>query len=112
MTTIQKKNLREAALELVRINIEAEPAIIKAYLFPADDEIRLIYVDPTTSPLRDEERIAPYYFGSNQSSGWHYTSAVALVLPDEDGSAPLPEGWGDWSDADIVHPKPGQGVGG
>lgn len=101
-------NIRDAAKDLVNANIEAEPAIVKAYLFPSDNEIRLIYVDPTTSPLRADEQIAPYYFGAGKSADSSYaayTSAIALVLPNEAESASLPEGWGKWSDAEVVWEK-------
>ena len=102
-------NLREAAKDLVQANIEAEPAIIKAYLFPSDQEIRLVYVDPTTSPLHANERIAPFYFGAGKSADSSYaiyTSAIALVLPKEAEEAQLPEGWGKWSDAEVLWEKP------
>ena len=87
---------------MVKANVEAEPAIVKAYLFPSDTEIRLVYVDPTTSPLHAGERIAPYYFSASKGDGSPYVSAIALVLPEEEGSAPLPEGWGDWNDGEVV----------
>lgn len=108
MAVMMKSNIREAAEDLVRANLEAEPAIVKAYLFPSDQEIRLVYVDPTTSPLHADERIAPYYFGagkSGNSSSIGYTTAIALVLPQEDHHALLPTGWGEWDDADILWEK-------
>ena len=98
-------DIHQAALSLVKANVEAEPAIVRAYLFPSDTEIRLVYVDPTTSPLRAEERIAPYYFGANKHDGYPYTSAIALVRPEEEGKAQLPEGWGNWGDADVIVPE-------
>ncbi len=109
MSVTLNASIRDAALDLVRANIEAEPAIVKAYLFPSDQEIRLVYVDPTTSPLRSGERIAPFYFGASRSadsSFASYTAAIALVLPKEAGKAQLPEGWGMWSDAEILWEKP------
>ncbi len=102
---VMMSSIREAAEDLVRVNIEAEPAIIKAYLFPSDQEIRLVYVDPTTSPLRSEERIAPFYFGASKQTASPFAScavAVALVLPEEEGHVRLPKGWGDWIDGDVV----------
>ena len=105
MSVAIKTDIHTSALALVSANIKAEPAIIKAYLFPSDSEIRLIYVDPTTSPLPAGERIAPFYFGRNPSEGWHYTSAVALVLPAEVERAALPEGWADWKEAEVVYPQ-------
>ncbi len=108
MAVLTKSSIREAAEDLVRANIEAEPAIVKAYLFPSEREMRLVYVDPTTSPLHSGERITPFYFGASKSAGppsASYTAAIALVLPKEEGHAPLPEGWGDWDDAEIIWEK-------
>lgn len=105
---VMMSSIREAAEDLVRANIEAEPAIVKAYLFPSEREMRLVYVDPTTSPLPADERVAPFYFGANKFPGSpsaSYTAAIALVLPKEEGQAPLPEGWGDWEDAEIIWEK-------
>ena len=56
----------------------------RAYLFPSDDEIRLIYVDTTTSPFHDGERLAPFYFGANKAGGPAYLSAVTLIRPEEE----------------------------
>ena len=55
MSAALNAGIREAVEGLVRANIEAEPAVVKAYLFPSDREISLVYVDPTTSPLRADE---------------------------------------------------------
>ena len=104
MVTI-KSGIREAAGDLVRANVEAEPAIAKAYLFPSDQEIRLVYVDPTTSPLHTDERIAPFYFGASKQTASPFASyviAVALILPEEEGRVQLPEGWGGWAAGDVV----------
>jgi len=97
--------IREAAEDLVQANLVAEPAIIRAYLFPSEREIRLVYIDPTTSPLHTDERVTPFYFGASKyaaSPSAAYTTAIALVLPEEEGRVRLPEGWGDWADADVV----------
>ncbi len=101
MTTIQK-SVHEAARELVEANTEAEPAIIKAYLFPAADQIRLIYVDTGAGELRKDEGIAPFYFGASKMDGLPYGSAVALISPEAEGSDVLPEGWGRWDQAEII----------
>ncbi len=109
MSVTLNASIRDAASNLVRANIEAEPAIVKAYLFPSDQEIRLVYVDPTTSPLHSGERIAPFYFGANRSdpsSYAAYTIAVALILPEEAEKAQLPDNWGGWGDAEVIWEKP------
>lgn len=93
----------------MRANLEAEPAIVKAYLFPSDKEIRLVYVDPTTSPLRADEQVASFYFGANHSdpsSYAAYTIAVALILPEEAEKAQLPDNWVGWGDAEVIWEKP------
>lgn len=95
----------DAAKALVSANVEAEPEIVRAYLFPSDREIRLIYVDPTTSPLSAGERVAPYYFGSNRAEGLQYRAAIALVRPSEENNSLLPEGWGSWGDAKTLWEK-------
>jgi len=108
MSITLNADIREAAEELVRVNIEAEPAIVKAYLFPSDQEIRLIYVDPTTTPLRAGERIAPFYFGASKSAHFSYaayTIAVALILPEEAETTRLPDEWGGWGDARVLWEK-------
>lgn len=106
MPTTMNKSVREAAQDLVTANVAAEPAIVKAYLFPSDKEIRLVYVDPTTSPLQADERIAPYYFGASKDGGLPYTSAIAIVLPKEEGHARLPEEWEVvWEDGEVVWRK-------
>ena len=105
MTTTQKSVL-EAAQELVEANVEAEPAITKAYLFPAADQIRLVYVDTEAGALREDERIAPFYFGASKMDGLPYGSAVALIPPEvEDRENVLPEGWGHWDQAKIIWEK-------
>ncbi|MBV9849686.1 MAG: hypothetical protein JO250_08355 [Armatimonadetes bacterium] len=105
MSKTLSSDIHQEALKLVEANVEAEPAIARAYLFPSDEEIRLIYVDPTVGFLRNGEAVAPYYFG-NKASGFVYLSAIALIRPEEEGRAALPEGWGDWSDAEVVWEKP------
>lgn len=94
--------VRKAALEIIRENREAEPALQDIYLFPAEDEIRLIYVDPTALPNRDAPDIHPFYFGRNIQSGLHFRSAIALILPEERETLNPPEGWGTWDDAELL----------
>ncbi len=51
--------LLDAARNLARANAASEPEINRIYLFPDSRQIRLVAVDPTTSP---SEQISPYYF--------------------------------------------------
>jgi hypothetical protein len=100
MTT--NKTIREAAEELARDNREAEPNLIKIYLFPSQDEIRLVEIDPSVPPLKSSTSVTPFYFGPDTVGGVPYRTAVALVRPEEDGKASLPAGWGGWNDAVIL----------
>jgi len=108
MTTLTKPSVREAAEDLVRANLEAAPEVTKVYLFPSDDEIRLIYVDPTTMPLHPGDAIAPFYFGASRNlerPSDAYTAAIAVIRPEEVEKARLPEGWGDWVRAETRIPE-------
>ena len=95
--------IRETAEYLVKESLEAEPNLIKVYLFPSDKEIRLIEVDATAQPLRDDHEIEPFYFGRNSASGIDYPSAIALIRPEDVEQGQLPQGWGDWNNAEIIH---------
>ncbi|MGI4789561.1 MAG: hypothetical protein ACRYFS_12000 [Janthinobacterium lividum] len=92
-------DMRATAKMLADAARESDPATIKVLLFPSTEEIRLLYVDETARPTLEEETIAPYYFGADKRSGTHYTSAVALIRPEEEGKLHLPAGWGTWEDA-------------
>src|SRR5437763_16535757 len=95
-------DIRAAAEQLARANMEDEPAIARVYLFPSDHEIRLVEVDETMPPLRNGETITPFYFGASPDVGIRFRSAIALIRPEEAENAPLPPGWGDWGDADLI----------
>ena len=97
--TIQK-SIHDAALELAEYNVESEPAITKIYLFPDDTEIRLVVVDPTTLPSKPEV-VSPFYFAASPGEGLPYPSAVALILPEEEGRLGTPDGW-KWNEAKII----------
>ena len=97
-----KPDIRAVARQIVADGLEAEPAIRAAYLFPSSEQIRLVYLDPTTSPSRDEGAIRPFYFGANTAGGRPYPLAVALILPEEEGRLQPPEGWGTWGDAELL----------
>lgn len=106
MLDIIDKKLLDAARELVRANVESEPLIQRAYLFPARDEIRLVEIDPTTSPSGD--RIEAFYFAPDREGGIPYPSGIALILPNEFKQIPPPEGWGEWDEARQIWPEDGE----
>jgi hypothetical protein len=99
---LTKPNIRAVAQRLWEDGVAAEPAITAVYLFPSNEEIRLIYLDPTAPPSRNEQTIAPFYFGSNAASSLPYPSAIAVIRPQEKDTLGLPEGWGEWTQAERV----------
>ena len=102
MSLALKPEVKAAALEIVRENREGDPSLQKVYLFPAEDEIRMIYVDPTSRSHRGNGAITPFYFGKNVQTGLFYRSAIALIRPEERGTLLPPEGWGTWDDAELI----------
>lgn len=93
-----EKTIRQVALELAQFNAESEPAITKIYLFPNENQIRLVAVDPTTLPSTE---VAPFYFAAAPNEGIPYRSAIALIRPEEEGRLPTPEGW-NWNEAETI----------
>lgn len=98
-----KLDIRCAALEMADEGRESEPQVREVYLFPSATEIRLVYLDATASPSRDE-RVRPFYFAASPTSGLPYPSAVAVIRPEEKKTLSPPEGWGGWSDAERLWP--------
>jgi hypothetical protein len=94
--------VRAAALEIVRENREADPCIQDVYLFPADNEIRLVHIDPNTMPHRGNGSVIPFYFGRDLQSGLLYRSAIALIRPEEREALRPPDDWGTWNDAEVI----------
>ena len=92
-------DIHETAQVLANAAREADPDLLRVLLFPAADEVRLLYVDATARPTLEDETIAPFYFGPDRRSGLQYPSAVALIRPEEEGKLHLPSGWGTWEDA-------------
>ena len=95
-------SVNEAANRLVRYNHEADAAIERTYIFPSDQEVRLIHIDTTSIPLRDGEEVAPFHFRATPQDGIPYPSAVALVRPEEEGVVAPPAGWGEWNTARVI----------
>lgn len=102
MSLILNPEVRDAALQIVRENREADPDIQEVYLFPNDEEIRLVYVDPNTSSHRGNGSITPFYFGRDPKGGLPYRSAIAVIRPEERNTLLPPEEWGTWSNAEAV----------
>jgi len=102
--SIEQRNadIRAAAKKLARENMDDEPAVRRVYIFPSDDEIRLVEVDETVPPRRNGEGVTPFYFGAAPDVGIPFRSAIALITPEEAETARLPDGWGDWTTALVI----------
>jgi hypothetical protein len=93
-------SVRDAAMELVRDNVRYEPGIVRVYLFPASDEIRLVEIDRNSA---DAETVQPFYFSAYPAGGIPYRTALALITPADERRRPaLPEGWPDWDAAEVI----------
>ncbi len=102
---VMTDEMRTTARRLAEAACEAEPAMLKILLFPAANEIRLLYVDATAHPANEDKQIAPYYFRPAPNNGIKFESAVALIRPKEEGHLDLPAGWGTWGDAEVIWEK-------
>ena len=104
LTQSPAEEIKEAAYQLMRDNVDSVPEIIKTYWFPENRTIRLIHVDRTAGPT---DQIRPFYFSEDKRSGLPYPSGVALILPenDQNGEEPLdpPAEWGTWRDAVVIY---------
>lgn len=96
-----KMNIMESVKKLVEYHTEAEPSIIRVYRFPSEQEIRLVEVDEETW-FTDGDRMEAWYFGTDPNGGIQYPAGVALIRPEEESRLLPPEGWGDWSEAELV----------
>lgn len=94
--------MRMAAKMLADYAREAEPAIKKIVLFPSAKNIRLVYVDPTAHPAGEDAQLSPYYFRPSPNNDIKFDSAVALILPEEEGHLTLPDGWVAWDSAEAL----------
>src|SRR5689334_11102138 len=95
--------IEESARKLAEMNAENEPAISEIYLFPNENEIRLVSVD-ASAPFNDEQ-ITPYFFPPDPQNGIHFPCALALIQPEEKGLVGLPESWGTWANAVMIYQR-------
>ena len=93
--------IQSAARELARGHANSEPGIQEIYLFPSEEEIRLIEIDATTYP---SEAITPFYFRRDPVNGLPFPTAIALIRPEE-RRLPPPEDWGEWDQATRIWPE-------
>ncbi|HET6385823.1 MAG TPA: hypothetical protein VFJ58_20720 [Armatimonadota bacterium] len=99
-------SIEKIAKELARENGEADENILQIRWFPNDKQLRLIMVHKLTPPLVEGESVAPFYFGADHAGGVPYQSAIAMVSPDDDLKARLPDTWGTLDDSVVVWEQP------
>ena len=98
---MQLELIRKQAQQLAKANRETEPTVSEVLWFPNEVEVRLVELD-TDSPTKAEEYVLPFYFRPEPGRGLTAPMAIALVHPEDRGKAKLPEGWGDWNDAEVL----------
>jgi len=97
--------IREAADRLMRFNVEAEPEIVRTYLFPSDEEIRLIHVHEATYENDSNKPISAFHFSADPVHGIPFRSAIGLIRPEEENVLLPPRGWGEWGDAERIYER-------
>jgi hypothetical protein len=104
MTVVQKstESVRDAAWKLADYNMQVSPDLTGIYLFPAENIIRLVLLDPVTIP---SEEMVPYYFNAYPQGGVSYPSAIVVIRPEEKAFLPPPPDWGGWETAIQLWPS-------
>jgi hypothetical protein len=91
-------SIEEQAKYLASENLKADKDISKVYWFPDSQEVRLIELQNAV-PANGDEKIFPFYFSADPKRGLRWTTAIALIRPEEFRKLTLPEAWGEWKDA-------------
>ena len=99
MVSSNLRKIREQAILLAQENKKVEPGIKKVYWFPDEREVRLIEVEDGIPPTVGHV-IEPFYFDASIQDDLPAPSGVALIRSDEIRRLELPEGWGDWDQAE------------
>jgi hypothetical protein len=99
MSRVTRSKVRGLALVLAKENRQSEPGITRILWFPDDREVRLVEVEDGL-PASSGEQVEPFYFGASPADLFPLPSGIALIRPDEVGKLRLPDGWGDWADAE------------
>ena len=97
--------VRKAAKRLVRTNSKAEPTVEEIWLFPDEEEIRLIEFNRIVSP---DIEIVPFHFPADPANEVAFPIAVAVANPQDRRLSP-PEGWGSWENAVRLYSKRSKG---
>lgn len=107
MTVVQEnimdiESIQDVAERVAEDNVQASPELEAIYLFPSQDTIRLVLLDPVTI---SSEQMIPDYFNAFPQGGVPYVSAIAVIRPEEAFILPPPPDWGSWSDTLRLWPK-------
>jgi len=98
-----KPEIFKAAKELAKNNADSEPNIEEIYLFPSDEKILLIEIDPSAMPSGDV--IAPFYFPPDPDNNIPFFTGIALIPPEDKKKFNPPPKWGRWEDAILIWPE-------
>ncbi len=97
---MDKKKMRQLAERLATANAESEPTLRKVLWFPHEVELRLVEV---MDDVIASDSVIAFHFGPDAPGGIPVPSAIALIRPQEFRAIPLPEGWGNWDDAEEIN---------
>ena len=100
--TIVEESIRDAARKLADYNMEVSPELAGIYLFPSEDTVRLVLLDPVTIP---SEEMVPYYFNAFPQGDVFYPSAIVVIRPEEKSLLAPPPEWGGWETAIQLWPR-------
>jgi hypothetical protein len=93
----------ESAKQLALDHVRNEPTISEIYLFPADNEIRLVEVAQDALPW--EREFAPFYFQPDPQRGIPFPSGIALIRPEDKHQIQPPSRWGNWEQSILIWPE-------
>jgi len=91
--------IKKQAIQLAMDNKKGEPGIEEFYWIPDSKEIRLIEVESNIAKSLSGS-VEPFYFNASPQDGFPTPSGIAMVRPDEVGKLNMPEGWGNWENAE------------
>ena len=92
---------REAQIHIEEM-VADDPAVLRVYLFPSENEMRMLYVEENVPAIRPGDEIAPFYSKASPHPGARYPRVGTVILPEEAEKLPPPYGWADWSEAEII----------
>lgn len=93
-------SIKETARKLAEENAKSEERIVRIYLFPHEEEVRLLELDES---MVESDEVTPFYFGPTPEIT--APSGIAVIRPEEFEKLDLPEAWGTWADAELIWEK-------